>query len=183
MSESALFKAAEAYAEAAFDDGGRTIRHLRNTATHVVELMPAADEALLIAAVTHDIERSSAQPNPYAGGSFRDPRFLNHHQEEGARMMAEFLETQGAPLSLIDKVRSLISKHEVGGSPEADVLRDADSMSFFADNLEDFFEGKFANQSRGDVAEKVRWMFERVDSPVAKAFCKPYFDQAMDRLS
>ena len=40
---------------------------------------------------------------------------------------------------LIDDIYSLVSHHETGGNKRADVLRDADSISFFHVNLPYYF--------------------------------------------
>jgi hypothetical protein len=46
----------------------------------------------------------------------------------------EWLEGQGAPADLVADVGRLIAAHEVGGSPEADLLQAADSLSFLEVN-------------------------------------------------
>ncbi len=98
---SSLFKTLEYVASASTKDGkvGSTVKHLVRTAYWVRYLKPDADEALLLAAVSHDIERASRHDhmlrtlNTSADG-FMDKEFLEKHQRIGAKMMADFLSEQ-----------------------------------------------------------------------------------------
>ena len=52
-----------------------------------------------------------------------------------ARIIEEFLRKQGANPEIIDRVKMLVSKHEEGGNADQNLLKDADSISFFENNV------------------------------------------------
>lgn len=176
-----LYQAADHHVEQSFADHKGTMKHLRRTADWVEELKPDADEALMIAAVSHDIERSARSPE-YRVGSFTDPEFLRYHQETGAQMIAKFLETQNAPAELVDRVKHLVSKHEVGGDDDQNLLKDADTVSFFENNIDLFLTKKIKEEGREAIHEKLRWMFDRITSDKARELAQPFYDEAMKRL-
>jgi hypothetical protein len=97
----------------------------------VMELDPDADLALRLAALTHDIERN------FPGGPAPDPTnpdYARVHAERSARIVRDWLATEGAPDELAASVARLVAAHEVGGWQEADVLQAADSLSFLEVN-------------------------------------------------
>jgi hypothetical protein len=107
-------------------------RHLLQTEVWLLELEPAADERLRLAAVLHDIER--AFPDPVANwDSARDwdsPAYNRWHQDRCASIASAWLREQAAPDGLVEDVAVLIEVHEDGGWPEANLLQAADSLSF-----------------------------------------------------
>ena len=105
--------------------------HLVRTRDWVVELDPDADLALRLAALTHDIERNfpgGPPPDP------TDPDYARVHAERSARIVGEWLSSQGAAEELATAVARLVAAHETGGWPEADLLQAADSLSFLEVN-------------------------------------------------
>jgi hypothetical protein len=128
MSDGDLVERARAWALDVHPHG----EHLQRTLDYAVELDPEASAALRIAAVTHDIER--AWPDDSAGWvPSRDWNSVDYnrwHQDRCADMVARWLREQRAPDELVADVRALVSVHEDGGWPEADVLQAADSLSF-----------------------------------------------------
>ena len=96
--------------------------------------------------------------------------------------MQEFLQQQGAPPQLISRVAELIAYHEVGGDAEQNVLKDADSISFLEIQAEHFLTSKLADTSWEEVRDKIKWMFDRISSPVAKELAQGFYDQAIERL-
>jgi len=155
------------------------IKHLRRTAYWVQQLKPEADEALLIAAVAHDIERAFREPNygkKFQKG-FRTDEHLIYHQEKGAEIVADFLRKQNADEKLIDRVKELISKHEVGGSDDQDILKDADSVSFFENNVDYFIVELVSKVGKKNVKDKFDWMFDRISSEKAKQIALPWYQR------
>jgi hypothetical protein len=105
--------------------------HLIRTRDWLVELDPDAGLALRLAALTHDIERN------FPGGPAPDPanpEYARVHAERSARIVREWLTANGASADLTADVSRLVSAHEVGGWPEADLLQAADSLSFLEVN-------------------------------------------------
>ncbi len=110
------------------------LNHFDRTVYWVLALKPDADEVLRIAAVAHDIERAYRDPSndPAADSElgFRSDFLLKHHPEKGAEIIGEFLAGEHAPQALIDRVKMLIAKHEIGGNDDQNILKDADSISY-----------------------------------------------------
>lgn len=183
MSETPNFyETAHRFVAESFANSPRTIRHLERTEEVVRELKPDTDEALRIAAVSHDIERSERSAvTEDTVTSFVDPDFLKMHQEIGAQLTAAYLSNQNAPTELVERVRDLVSRHEIGGNPDADVLKDADSVSLFEVNAEAFAE---RHQQKGPevIREKLDWMFDRIDDPRAREMSRALYEEAIRRL-
>src|SRR3954447_19033146 len=96
-------------------------RHLLRTEDWLLELEPAAGEALRLAAVLHDIERAFPDAGA-AWDSSRDwgsPAYNRWHQDRGAPTAARWLRERGAGDALGGEVDALIRVHEDGGWPEA----------------------------------------------------------------
>lgn len=108
--------------------------HGENTLKWVLEINPDASIALQIAALGHDIERS--RPDRFKSEDFTDhTEYKRLHSEKGAEMLGELLHNFDISSEIIRQVEQLVSLHEVGGTEEADILKDADSISFFDNNL------------------------------------------------
>ncbi len=113
--------------------------HAENTLEWVLKINPRASLALQIAALGHDIERS--RQDRYRSEDFADhSEYKRLHSEKGAEMLGELLREFKLEEDVIKEIQELVRLHEVGGSEVADVLRDADSISFFDNNL-DFYIG------------------------------------------
>jgi hypothetical protein len=94
-------------------------------------LDPAADEAVRIAALTHDVERRvPGGPSFDESRGGEDVEYLRAHAERSAQMVDEWLRARGAPAELRGRVEALVRLHEFGGFPDADLLQAADSLSF-----------------------------------------------------
>lgn len=108
------------------------LEHLERTLDYALVLDPEASEALRLAALTHDIERSFPDGAlPYDSAvSWDDPVYNRLHQDRSAEIVAGWLRGQGADEALVAQVERLVRVHEDGGFPEADVLQAADSLSF-----------------------------------------------------
>lgn len=90
-----IFNKVEQFVSDSFKKNNDTqgFKHLQRTAYWVKQLNPNADEALLTAAVSHDIERGFRNPNftTIKSKGFNDKEHLTYHQEEGARIIANYL--------------------------------------------------------------------------------------------
>ncbi len=162
--------------------------HLVRTVDWILKLEPQADEALLIAGVTHDIERAFREDLVYqkmfsSENAFQDRAFLDYHQQRSAKIIAEFLKTLNCPTPLCDKVYHLVAHHETGGDPETDLLKDADSLSFFQTNVDLFVTVKTRESSPEKVKSKFDWMFARISDPTAREICRPLYNTALNRLA
>lgn len=106
--------------------------HLLRTEDWVLKLAPDASPGLRLAGLTHDMERAYPDGSPrqeFARG-WDDPLYRIAHCERSARIVGDFMRDHGAEEAFVREVVRLIVLHETGGSPEADVLQAADSLSF-----------------------------------------------------
>ena len=160
------------------------VSHLKDTAELVKKLKPDADEALLISAVSHDIERAFRDEKQMELAKFGTEEYYKIHQEKGADIVVNFLKSLGADKKLTDKVWSLISKHEVGGDEDQTLLKDADSLSFFTkDGTINFFLTKRLQKvGKENIKKKFDWMFNRIISEKAKEIARPLYESALKRL-
>lgn len=109
--------------------------HALNTLYWVKKINSEASLALQIAALGHDLERGRS--NRYKVEDFKSHSdYKMAHSEMGAKMLKEMLKKHNIDKLIINKAVELVRLHEVGGNIDADVLRDADSISFFDNNLE-----------------------------------------------
>ena len=132
--------------------------HSKNTLKWVLLLCPDADEALQIAALGHDIERSLGE-NRTQKTSFSDfNEYKNAHAKKSAQIMKGILKTCGIAEAVIEDVMALICEHETGGTERSNYLRDADSLSFFDHNLSYFFR----RNNREEVLNRCRWGYNRL---------------------
>jgi hypothetical protein len=154
--------------------------HLVRTRDWLLELEPGAGLALRLAALTHDIERH------FPGGPAPDPGdrgYPRRHAERSARIVREWLEGQGAPGDLVAEVARLVSAHEVGGSPEADLLQAADSLAFLEVNAT-----RPAAWVRKGVCDppaaraKLQHTYDRIGVPAARAPGAALLEDAERRL-
>jgi hypothetical protein len=161
------------------------VRHLYRTRDWLLTLHPAAGPALLIAALTHDIER--AFPSEQAAPSSDDPasrEYNTWHQERSAEIVRRWLEGRRAPQRLIDEVVSLVLAHEYGGWPEANLLQAADSLSFLEVQVDLFAERVVRGQLSGRAAErKLQFMYERVQVARARELAAPMMQDGLARIA
>ena len=157
----------------------RNARHLVRTRDWVRRLEPGAGEALALAALLHDVERAvGAAPLADQVAAWDDPDAVRAHCERSARLVAEWLRARGAADELADEVVALVRLHESGGTPEADVLQAADSISFLETNP----AARWVRERRasaGEAARKLRWMYDRIRLERARRLAHPYLEQAL----
>ena len=154
--------------------------HLVRTRDWVMELDPGAGLALRLAALTHDIERNfpgGPAPDP------ADPDYARVHAERSARIVGEWLAANGAPDDLTAEVSRLVAAHEVGGSPDADLLEAADSLSFLEVNATR--PAAWVRDGRCDPAEaraRLRHMHDRITVQQARGPAARLLEDAEQRL-
>jgi hypothetical protein len=161
------------------------VRHLLRTRDWVVALSPGAGEDLRIAALTHDIERREP------GGPRLDPRlqawddpdYLQEHSRRSALLVGRWLADAGAPEAIAGSTCELIELHEIGGTPQADLLQAADSLSFLEVN-----RGRpriWVEEGRCDVPQaqaKLDWTRDRIRVPAAEQVAAGLHAQASAEL-
>lgn len=175
-------------AEKWVDDIYSNADHLLRTGYWIKQLYPKTDDALIIAAITHDVERAFPKgrkpPSPESKGVKWDDRaYSQWHEKRSAKFVGNFLKKNGAPKDLIDKVAKLIIYHEEGGWKEANYLRDADSISFLEINVPLFISRIPKYLSKKEVREKFDYMFRRIGNKEARKIAKPFYKKALVSLS
>ena len=161
--------------------------HLLKTEEWLRRIDPAASEPMLLAALTHDMERAfpgpdSPKQDPLLGPD--DPVYNRAHSERSARVVSDFLREQQTPEALIEEVAGLIQVHEVGGWPEADRVQVADSLSFLEVNVGLFLcmLDRPGGWTLDTVRAKFDWMYERIRLPEARRLAEPLYETALERL-
>ena len=153
--------------------------HLRRTRDWLLELDPAASEALRLAALTHDIERHfPGGPSPdLSKPPEEDFEYRRVHSERSASFVADWLRAQDGD-ALVDEVVRLIHLHEFGGDRDADLLQAADSLSFLEVNID--LPAKWAGEGLCSFERGVdqhRWMYERIRVPRARELAAPLYER------
>jgi hypothetical protein len=185
-----LYKKIESHVSDLFKQAGKdaVLVHSRRTVFWLLKLKPAADEGLKIAALAHDIERTSPPPpleHMIAGSSkgWMDPVFLRRHSETGAEIIAKLMGRLGADPKIIERVKFLVAGHEFSGTNDQNLIKDADSVSFFENNVEEFLRLKVKKFGKEKVRAKFEWMFERISSSHARQIAEPMYKRAIAGLS
>lgn len=159
----------------------RNARHLVRTRDWVLELRPDAGEPLRLAALGHDAEREVAGGAAIGAqvDAFDDEAMVRAHAERSSHVVAEWLERAGADDTLVGAVAELVALHETGGTPEADVLQAADSLSFLETNpAARWVREGLATPER--ATQKLHAMHDRIRLPEARAHARPLLARAVD---
>lgn len=175
-----LLNKTEQFVADAFRGNENDISHHKRTTYWIKKLKPDAEEALLIAGMSHDIER--AFHGDWKAGS-SDPDQLKKHQELSASDVASFLKQENAPQELIERVENLILHHEEGGTDDQNILCDADCLAYFEEKA--IRNAKKAKQE--DEVEKYKkkleYIWSRIHTQRAKEIGKMYYQNALIELS
>ncbi len=139
--------------------------HARLVLKWVLKLKPNADEALRIAALSHDIDRA------ITGITEKDLKdyskineFKKEHSLRSAKFICDILVKHKYPQSIIEKVKHLVELHEFGGDDEADILRDADSIAYFEYNIPGYLKRNGKERTIG----KIQFMYNRLSEKAKK---------------
>jgi len=139
-------------------------QHAENTLTWLLTLDPAADEALRIAALGHDIERAVEDRRIRKIDFPTFQAFKVAHAAHSAVILRNIMEGCIVPEDVIDEVCRLVRRHETGGDPRSDLLMHADSMSFFEVNLPLYYR-------RNGYVKSFRrcvWGYRRLSDPLKR---------------
>src|SRR5262249_46228172 len=97
--------------------------HLIRALEWLDKLATGVPEAVRLAALTHDMERAFPGSDSPVMESLDDPVYERLHSERSARIVCEWLRSEGAGDELVRDVEKLILFHEIGGSHEADLVQ------------------------------------------------------------
>jgi len=132
----------------------------------VLRLAPDASLAMQLAALFHDIERLSSEPDERVEQYALDYQaFKDAHARVGARLAAATARAAGVAAQDCLRMGELIRDHEHGAdqatSKEAEVLADADALSFFSLNSRGFLDYYGPQHTRTKVNYSLRRMSAR----------------------
>lgn len=154
--------------------------HSKNTLEWLIKLKPDADEALQISALGHDIERAIEERKVRRNDYRNFDEFKDEHALNSARILAEIMRECNIIEKLIDDVFFLVRRHETGGDKRADVLRDADSISFFHVNLPYYF----ARNSLEGTQKRFKWGYRKLPDNLKKIVAGfDYQDKKLNTLA
>ncbi len=134
------------------------LRHAKNTVKWVKKLNQREDPLLELAALGHDIERALKTRKAKREDFESYDDYKDAHAQYSARIIAEIMKQCGWDRASIEKVSRTVALHERGGNLEADLLKDADSLSFFEVNLPYYYE----RNSRHEVVKRCVWGLKRL---------------------
>ena len=170
------------------DHYGRHAQHLMKAEKWLEQINPKASQAMVLATLTHDMERAFPGPDSPKQDTMLgpdDPIYNQAHSHRSARIVSEFLRTQHAPEELVIEVARLIRVHEIGGWEDANWVQAADSLSFLEVNV-DFFLDRIDAPNDSWTLESVRakfnWMYNRIQIPEAQNLATPLYENAMQKL-
>ena len=133
--------------------------HARETLRLLLIMRPQADLALQVAALGHDLERALPPGLRVERSRFPDyASFKAAHARNSAGHLTMLLRKHHLPEGFCQRVRRLVERHEVGGDPDSDLLKEADSLSFFTTNLPHYLE----REGEAEALRRCRWGWERL---------------------
>ncbi len=155
------------------------LRHAENTLEWLLRLDPETDQAMQIAALAHDIDRAveAEKVRRSDHDDFND--FKRAHARNGAKLLRAILEKCSVPKATADEACRLVMLHEAGGDPRSDLLKNADSLSFFQVNLPLYYQ----REGWEETKRRCIWGYRRLSArmeEVAKRIT--HEDEALTRL-
>ena len=133
--------------------------HAKLVLEWVLKLKPDADEALQIAALSHDIERAITGITEKDLDDYsKINEFKKEHSIRSANIITEILAKHDYSQNTINKVKLLVENHEFGGDQESDILKNADSLAYFSYNI----PFNLKRMGREKTKLKIQFMYNRL---------------------
>ena len=133
--------------------------HSKNTLQWLLRLKPGADEGLQIAALGHDIERAIEERKVKRQDFVDYDAFKQAHARNSAGILRDLMLENGfSDSKFVDDVYTLVCRHEVGGDPRSNILKDADSLSYFDVNLPHYYQ----RDGREETLGRCLWGYRRL---------------------
>jgi hypothetical protein len=141
--------------------------HAENVLEWVLKLKSDANNALQIAALAHDIDRvdEKRKVQRYDFNDYNE--FKAAHANNSAKILKEILHECHVKQSIIDEACQLVERHEFGGDQCSDLLKDADSISYFEVNMPLYFQ----REGYEETLKRCIWGYHRL-SPKMKKICR-----------
>ena len=154
-------------------------RHADNTLEWLLRLQPDAGDTLQLAALAHDIDRAIVEVKVRRADFDDYDAFKAAHARNGAEILRPMLNACEVARDILDEACRLVEVHEVGGDPSSDLLKDADSISYFGVNLPLYYQ----REGWAETKRRSMWGYRRL-STRARLIVEniSYADEAMIRL-
>jgi len=153
--------------------------HSKNTLEWLLRLKPDADKALQIAALGHDIERAIEERKVKRKDYKSYDEFKDAHALNSAKILAEIIKECNISKELVDDVFCLVRHHETKTTRRADVLRDADTVSFFHVNLPNYFIRNGIEETR----RRFLWGYKKLSDSLKRVVAEfDYQDKELESL-
>ena len=154
-------------------------RHADNTVEWLLRLDPDADQALQLAALAHDIDRAD-DVRKIKRANFDDyDAFKSAHARNGAEILRSILIRCDVEGDVVDEACRLVEVHEVGGDPRSDLLKDADSISYFDVNLPLYYQ----REGWAETKRRSLWGYRRLSARAKELVNKTcYQDERLIQL-
>lgn len=135
-------------------------RHADNTVEWLLRLAPDAGEALQLAALAHDIDRAIEEQKIRRADYADYDDFKAAHACNGAGILRPILTACGVEQVIVDEACRLVEVHEIGGDQSSDLLKDADSISFFEVNLPFYYQREGWDKAK----QRSTWGYRRLST-------------------
>ncbi len=154
-------------------------RHADNTLEWLLRLESNAGDALQLAALAHDIDRAD-DVRKVKRADFDDyDAFKAAHARNGAEILRPILNACGVAGDIVDEACRLVEVHEVGGDPSSDLLKDADSISYFDVNLPLYYQ----REGWQETKRRSSWGYRRLSARARELVNKTcYQDETLMQL-
>ncbi len=137
-------------------------RHALDVWQWVLHLDPEAGGAVQIAALFHDVERIFTEAEVRSEQAIAEyDDYKARHAARSARITEQVLAEEGIDPAVMERAVALIAGHDQPGRTEgveAELLEDADALSFFSLNSSGYLGYYGEEQAR----RKVAWTFARL---------------------
>ncbi|RKY53218.1 MAG: hypothetical protein DRP89_06555, partial [Candidatus Neomarinimicrobiota bacterium] len=153
--------------------------HSKNTLEWLIRIKPNSDIALQIAALGHDIERA-IEDRKIRRSDYRNYNdFKKAHASNSANILKEIMKNCNADKGFAEEVYDLVRCHEKGGSIKGNLLREADSISFFDVNLPFYYKRNSVKETK----RRIFWGLERLSDELMGIITKfKYEDKELGKL-
>jgi hypothetical protein len=153
--------------------------HAEDTLDWLLRLKPESDKTLQIAALGHDIERAleirKVKRDDFPGYD----AFKAAHARNSAEILREIMEDCGMSQEMASEVYLLVCRHETGGDPRADLIKNADGISYFHVNMPLYYQ----REGWEETKRRCIWGYGRL-SPRVKRIIENmrYADEKLTKL-
>ena len=141
--------------------------HAENTLEWLLRLEPDANDALQLAALAHDIDRAIERIKIKRADFGNYDAFKAAHARNSAEILRPILTACGVERNIVKEACRLVQAHEEGGDPGSDLLKDADSISYFDVNLPLYFQ----REGWDETKRRSHWGYRRL-TPRAQEIVK-----------